>query len=425
METRAAEPQLPAASPPPLARFSFGLTANTLLGYTLVKGLQLTLYNLIFPLYLYSLGYDQEVIGRLNALGALTVLLGSVPIGMIGDRIGQARLLVIGAILSPLALAGGALASSIPALVAWLIAYNAAGLIYWLSLSPLLVGAVPPERRVRAFAANSFLFLGVGALGSALGGLIAAVVGRILAVSSHATVPLRAALLINALVMLLGALPLWRIRNLAASGDDAAPRAPLRLADLRLFGRLLLPDALQACAAGSVVGFLPLFFSLRFGLEPGALGGLFTATGVLSGVAALGAPVLVRRLGSVGAIAGLMCAVALCIGLTVLAPFAVAAILAETLRACLRGTIDPIYTPFAMSRVAPERRGTLAGFYNVTYAIGFSLGPLVSGWLQVHYGFGLAFGSGASASLLAAVVIWLFWRTANPAESRSASGENR
>src|SRR4051794_38122237 len=82
-------------------RFGFGTTANTLLGYTLVKGIQLTLHNLIFPLYAYSLGYNQEAIGRLNATGALMVFLASVPVGMLADRVGRARLLAISGVLSP------------------------------------------------------------------------------------------------------------------------------------------------------------------------------------------------------------------------------------------------------------------------------------------------------------------------------------
>src|SRR6476620_6398675 len=82
-------------------RFGFGTTANTLLGYTLVKGIQLTLHNLIFPLYAYSLGYNQEAIGRLNATGALMVFLASVPMGMLADRVGRARLLAISGLLSP------------------------------------------------------------------------------------------------------------------------------------------------------------------------------------------------------------------------------------------------------------------------------------------------------------------------------------
>ena len=72
----------------------FGPTANTLLGYTLVKGLQLSLYNLIFPLYAYSLGYNQAVIGQLNAIGALTVLVVSVPFGMVADRFGVSWMVV-------------------------------------------------------------------------------------------------------------------------------------------------------------------------------------------------------------------------------------------------------------------------------------------------------------------------------------------
>jgi len=406
-------------SPAPKRSFGFGLVANTLLGYTLIKGLQMTLYNLIFPLYAYSLGYNQETIGRLNATGALMVLVCSVPLGMLADRIGRARLLTISAFLSPLTLLGIALSSSLPALVIWLLAQNAVAVVYWSATSPLLIGAVPEDRRVRVFSINSFFLWGVGALGSVLGGFVTVAAARALGVGQDDTVALRAALLFNAALILIGGLPLWRIRNVASAGDGAAGRTPLRLADLRLFGRLLIPDALQACGSGAIIGFLPLFFALRFGAEPASLGWIFTVTGVLGGVSALGAPTLVRRLGNMRTIGGLMIGIAACIALTVAMPLLLAAILFEGLRAALRGTIDPIYTPFAISRVAPERRGTLAGMYNVTYATGFSLGPLASGWLQVHYGFGPAFALGAGCYILAAIAILLLWRTL-PGEHRGA-----
>lgn len=393
----------------PGPRFGFGTTANTLLGYTLIKGLQLTLHNLIFPLYAYSLGYDQEAIGRLNATGALMVFIASVPIGMLADRVGRARLLAIGGLVTPLAMAGLALSQSLPALIAWFLLQNGLSVIYWSATSPLLIGSVSPERRVRAFSINSFFLWGVGAIGSAIGGFVAASAARVMGISSHDTAALRVALLFNAGLALVGGLPLWRIRNVEAASDGGAGRARLGLAELRLFGRLLLPDALQACGAGAVIGFLPLFFALRFGLEPGILGWIFTITGVLGGISALSAPTIARRLGERRAIGGLMGGVAACMVLTVAAPFLAGAIIFEGLRAAVRGTIDPIYTSYAMSQAAPERRGTLAGLYNVTYATGFSLGPLISGWLQVHYGFGPAFAMGAGLYLLAALSIWLLW----------------
>lgn len=394
----------------PKPGFGFGPTANTILGYTLVKGLQMTLHNLIFPLYAYSLGYNLETIGRLNATGALMVLVASLPLGMLADRIGRAKLLAISGILLPISLLGVGLARSLPFLVFWMLVQNAIAVIYWSATSPLLIGAVTVDQRVRAFSINSFFLWGVGALGSALGGIITATAAGVLGVSSDSTGPLRAALIFNAVITLVGGLPLWRIRNLESAGDNAAGRTPFRVADLRLFGRLLIPDALQACGSGAIIGFLPLFFTLRFGVQPGLLGAIFTITGVLGGVAALSAPLVVRRFGNVPAIGGLMGGVAVCIAAMVTMPFLAGAVIFEACRAGLRGTIDPIYTPYAISRVAPERRGTLAALYNVTYATGFSIGPLISGWIQVNHGFGPAFIMSASAYILAAIAMALLWR---------------
>ncbi|HEY7907575.1 MAG TPA: hypothetical protein VIC60_01820, partial [Thermomicrobiales bacterium] len=59
-------------APPPATQpksRGFGRTANVLLAYTLAKGLQLSLFALIFPLYLYHLGYKQDTIGVVTALG--------------------------------------------------------------------------------------------------------------------------------------------------------------------------------------------------------------------------------------------------------------------------------------------------------------------------------------------------------------------
>jgi MFS family permease len=400
------------AQPPPAARrrdFGFGPIANTLLGYTLVKGLQLTLHALAFPLYLYSLGYDLAAIGQINAVGAVTVLLVSIPVGALADRIGLARSLAIGALLTPPAMAAMALATSLPALLACFVVFQALSVTYWASTGPLLLGSVPPERRVRAFSVNSFFLWGLGSAGSAIGGLAAALAARSLGVSPNAVEPLRVALLLNAAIMLLGAIPLWRIRDRAVVSDQPLERKPLRLADIRLFGRLLVPDALQACGGGAIIGFLPLFFTLRFDLASDTLGWLFTATGILGGVAALSAPALTRRWGDSRTIVILMCAVAASVVGTAAAPLLIGAIVGEVLRAGLRGTIDPIYVPFAMGRVAPERRGTLGGLYNVTYATGFSLGPLASGWVQKHYGFLPAFALGAACYLLAALAIRLLW----------------
>jgi MFS family permease len=387
----------------------FGRTANSLLAYTLAKGLQLSLFALVFPLYLYSIGYKQDTIGVINALGAITTLVGAVPLGLLADRVGRARLFVISAVLIPLPYIGLIASSSLPVIVIMFMLTNGLATVYWSTNAPLLVGAVPPEQRVRIFAANSFLLWGVGAFGAVIGGTTTSIAGRLLGVSSNASAPLRIALIGNAAVMAAGAIPLLAIRATDAARSERTRAWRFQRSDLRVFGRLLVADALQAFGTGAIVGFLPLFFKLRYGLSSSTLGIFFTVAGVLGGVASLTAPMLARRFGDLRALIMAQAAIAPCILFTALAPVAWLAILFEACRTSLRGTLDPIYTPFAMTRVPARQRGALGGLYNVTWATGFSLGPLISGWIQVRSGFGPAFAMSAACYAVAAATMFLFF----------------
>ncbi len=398
----------PSPSTPPKQR-GFGRTANALLAYTLAKGLQMSLFALIFPLYLYHLGYKQDTIGLVTALGAVTTLVGAVPLGLLADRVGRARLFVLSAILTPIPYVAISVTSSLAVIISSVMVANFLATVYWSTNAPLLVGAVPAADRVRVFAANSFLLMGLGALGAVIGGTIPSVAGFILNQPSDATMPLRIALSGTAIISAIGAIPLLGIRAADGAPEGRARAWRFRKSDLRLFGKLLCADALQAFGAGAVIGFLPLFFKLRYGLSAGVLGILFTATGILSGIASLAAPLLARRLGDLRALILAQAAIAPAILFTALAPAAWLAILFEVSRTALRGTVDPIYTPFAMTRVPARQRGALGGLYNVTWATGFSLGPLISGAIQVHAGFGPAFTMSAACYAIAAVAMFLFF----------------
>jgi MFS family permease len=228
--------------------------------------------------------------------------------------------------------------------------------------------------------------------------------------------PLRVAISANAVICAVGAIPLFAIRATDQPSSERTRAWRFSRNDLRVFGRLLLADAFLAFGAGAIVGFLPLFFQLRFGLQPGILGVLFTISGVLSGVASLAAPMLARRLGDLRALLVAQVAIAPCVLFTALAPVVWLAVLFEFGRNALRGTTDPIYQPFAMTRVSARQRGALGGLYNVTWATGFSLGPLLSGAIQVHSGFNAAFAMSAGCYVVAAAFMFLFFRNSVPIE---------
>ena len=80
-----------------------------------------------------------------------------------------------------------------------------------------------------------------------------------------------------------------------------------------LWLRLLLPQVVIGVGAGLVIPFLNLYVREKFGLSYGGTGLLFALSSLATGVAMLLQPLLVRRLGKLGAIVFVQ-ALSLCAG---------------------------------------------------------------------------------------------------------------
>jgi MFS family permease len=196
-----------------------------LLFFTLGKGFQLSISTLTVNYYAHSLGYRPDFIGLLSAMPAIGSLASAVPIGLLADRIGHKAVLIATAILTPLFLAGIALGTSAPWLLTCAIMQGVVSSAYWVTNLPLLTESTTERQRVGVFALNSFLLLGVGALGNLLGGAIPEFVGNLLHVSAASTVPLRWGVLTAALFTFVFGLPLWFLRNTRGGADTREQHA--------------------------------------------------------------------------------------------------------------------------------------------------------------------------------------------------------
>jgi MFS family permease len=65
-------------------------------------------------------------------------------------------------------------------------------------------------------------------------------------------------------------------------------------------------------------------------------------------------------------------------------------------------------------RVPEGYRARISGLYNVTYSIGYSLGPAVSGQLQKVGGFTPAFLMGTGCYFLGASLLYVFFTRERP-----------
>src|SRR5437764_237746 len=159
--------------------------------FTTGKGFQLSISALTLNYYVHSLGYHPDFIGVFSAMPAIGSLVSAVPIGMFADRIGRKPVLVSTAILTPFFLAACALATATFWLLFCAFMQGVVSTAYWVTNLPLLTESTTERQRVGVFALNSFLLLGVGALGNLLGGGIPEFASGILHVSAASTVALR------------------------------------------------------------------------------------------------------------------------------------------------------------------------------------------------------------------------------------------
>src|SRR6516225_2355711 len=143
-----------------------------LLIFTTGKGFQLSISTLTLNYYVHSLGYQPDFIGVFSAMPAIGALISAVPVGFLADRIGRKPVLVLTAIFTPVFLAACALVTSPLLLLSCALMQGVVSTAYWVTNLPLLTESTTESQRVGVFALNSFLLLGVGALGNLLGGAI-------------------------------------------------------------------------------------------------------------------------------------------------------------------------------------------------------------------------------------------------------------
>src|SRR3989454_1251478 len=403
-----------------------------LLLFTTGKGFQLSLSTLTLNYYVHSLGYQPDFIGVFSAMPAIGALVSAVPVGMIADRVGRKPVLLLTALLTPLFLAVCGLVTSPFWLLSCAFMQGVVSTAYWVTNLPLLTESTTESQRVGVFALNSFLLLGVGSLGSLLGGAIPEFMSSILHVSAASTIALRYGVFAAALFTFVFGLPLWFLqepkRTAANSAIDKTTQkvleesvrnsGPLAEAVLQekherlpvaLFVKLLLPDLLFTMGEGAVVALMQLFFILRFNLLPGPLGIIFTISGLAGGVFSLTAPLFVKRWSKLRVVTTVQYLTAPLMILIGFAPTLPLAIAGEYTRSFMRTLIEPIYAAFAMEQVSDRHRATLSGFYSVTWSIGFSIGPTVAGWLQSNVSLSTSFVFGAFCLLLAPTLLLTFF----------------
>ena len=385
---------------------------------TIVRSLTFGVFELFFNLYLLSLGFDATFIGLANTSLGIASMVFSLPAGLIADRIGRKRAMVIGFLGIILVQVGVSVSSQKWAIIGVFVLYGALAPLFFASVAPFLTENSTIEQRSTLFTLDAALMNLGWFVSMAVGGYLPGLIAPLLNTGPESALAYRSVILLSSGVMSLAIVPILLLQSPAAHVRvqvHAARHVGRRSSNLKFLLKLTLPRLIFAFGAGLIFPFLNVFFKQRFGVPDATLGWIL---GITSAVAVptmlIGGPVADR----LGKMRTMLYARALSTPLlliTGLVPSLPVAVAAHWLRSGFMRVGQPLYLSFAMDQLPERERATGASLMTMSWDAGWSTAPLVSGLVQVRSGFTPLFIATTALYVLALVAVYSFF--VRPAQS--------
>jgi MFS family permease len=368
-----------------------GLSRNAklYLSGSLLRSAALSVFELFFNLYLLGMGFDAAFIGVANTLLGVASIASSLPAGLIADRIGRKRAMLVGLAGLLITHLGIAFVRQGWAIIGFFVLYGLLAPLLYASIAPFLTENSTPQERAILFTLDSSLMNLAWSISTVGGGYLPGLLAPLLDVGPESTLAYRTVLLLGGAGLSVSFVPLLLIRERPATEARvrAVQHVGRRFSNPALLVKLVVPRLFFSFGAGLFFPFLTLFFKQRFAVPDATLGWIVGVTSALAVPTMLVGGAVAERLGKIRAafVSRLISTpLLLFIGLAPSLPVAVAA---HWIRGGFMRLGQPLYISFAMEQLAERERATGSSLLRIGWDAGWSLGPLVSGLLQARVGF--------------------------------------
>lgn len=376
-------------------------------------------YFFLFNLYLLDFHFDEKAIGFVNGALTLGSMVGTVPVGILGRRLGTRPLLLACFIAAPVVGLLRAVWMWEPAQVALAFLAGIAMCLWTVSFLPVVAALTTEKNRT---AGMSMIFsVGVGT--SALGGAICGYLPDWLRLAGFALTPAavkRLILIASCILAAAGITAILHLRVPAASRRQDLPESHerwLALFSLRPFLRRFLPCmALWSALLAAFGPFANVYLSRDLHVSLASIGLIFSLAQAVQVVAGLLLPIIVRRIGMLNGILATQLATAALLLLMAGARHRELAIALYLAFSAAQWMSSPALYNLLMNETPEQERSTAAGFTMFTNALAASVATTFAGVLYVRFGYAAVL-TGVSAFAVAAAVstrILLSHRAAAP-----------
>ncbi len=402
---------------------SFGRNARLYLLSEVIIGLAFSVYMLIFNLYIVSRGYPRSFLGELQSLPNLISLFGAVPAGVLVDAIGRKRALILANVLQTLGALGIVVSPGPDWLRLSMITFGVSQSLWMVSSAPFLMENSTEKERNVLFSAHFGLTTLVGFVGTLVGGYLPTIFGGLLNVGVESPSAYATTLGVTVTLSAISLIPVLLIED---------GRRPVRtglgsflpwrnIQDRGLAFRIFLPNIIISLGAAILIPYMNLFFKETYPISDKTLGTLFAISSVITGLATLASPLLAARWGRIRALVFTQLTsipFLLLIGFS--GNFWVSGV-SFWVRAALMNMGNPLYNAFAMEQFSERERATVSGLMGMSWNIGWTIGPYLSGYMQAspEIGFPPIFVITCTFYIVAAILEKVFFQRRDDRQTRA------
>lgn len=365
-------------------------------------------FAVVFNLYLVEGGYSEGFVGRAVALNGLGLAMAALPAGLLAERWGRRRTLMLGLVLEA---AGHALRASMvdPGLVLGTsFAVGAGQALFQIAAAPFLTEHSTPRERTHLFSMFFAAALLAGVVGSGLGGVVPDLI-HAWAPALSLFVAYRIALVVGALFALLALLPLLRLRGLSEH-ITLVPAVRLPPEAVRSLAPVALNALLVGMGAGLVIPFMNLYFKDRFQCSASTIGVIFAVAQIVTAIASLAGPALARRFGKLRtAVASQLLSLPFLVTLGAEQHLGIA-VVAFWMRATLMQASTPLVQAFVMEALPAELRARSTSLNNLVWNLGWAMSATLAGAIIERFGYAVPFYFTAALYLTAALTFYRAFR---------------
>jgi len=282
-----------------------------------------------------------------------------------------------------------------------------------ITMAPFLMENSGEKERTYLFSFSMGLQMAAGFVGSWVGGYLPTVVSNIRDVDVISSEAYAGSLIVVGLIMVSGVIPLSFLKTHPLLRSERSIFAPLDYARRKpaLLGKLILPMLVTSIGAGLIMPFMNVYFR-EVHLRPDhVIGTLFAWGSLAMAIGLMIAPPIAERMGKIQLV---VVTQALSIPFLIIlgfSPWFWMASAAYFVRLSLMNMSGPVYQTFVMEQVDASARATVASLVSMAWKFGWVFSPMISGWVQVKFGFGPVFLGTITLYSLAIIMTWaFFWR---------------